>query len=126
MLIMGRNFLIAFSMLLGSTAPSYAARVLEPVERGLELALEEIVLPADDGGNVRFRTCATCTLATHLVTQDTTYLFNHRALPLVEFLAAVEEIRARPSVHRRTIAGVYLDIETERVTRIAVVTPRSP
>jgi hypothetical protein len=126
MLIMARNILIAILLLLGSTTASYAQRVLEPVERGLELPLQEITLPAESGGTVQFRACGTCSLATHTVTEETEYVFDHRELALADFLAAVEEIREQPTVHRRTIAGVYLDLETERVTRIVVVAPSSP
>jgi hypothetical protein len=126
MLIMARNILIATLLLLSCAAPSYAARVLERVERGLELPLQEITLPVASTGTVQFRTCATCSVETHAVTAGTEYVFNHRKLALEDFLAAVKELRERPSVLRRTLAGVYLDLETERVTRIAVVTPRTP
>ena len=120
-----RNTLIATLLLLAGAAPTYAARVLEVVERGLELPLEGMTLPATSGGTVQFRICATCAISTHQVTAATEYVFNHRKLALEEFLVAVEEVRDRPSVERRTIAGVYIDLETERVTRIAVVAPRS-
>ena len=120
-----RNTLIATLLLLAGAAPTYAARVLEVVERGLELPLEGMTLPATSGGTVQFRICATCAISTHQVTAATEYVFNHRKLALEKFLVAVEEVRDRPSVERRTIAGVYIDLETERVTRIAVVAPRS-
>jgi hypothetical protein len=112
-------------MLLGSATASYAARPLVPVERGLELPLQDITLPVASDSAVQFRICATCSLETHSVTRDTEYLFNHRKLALADFLAAVKELRERPSMLGRTLAGVYLDLETERVTRIAVVAPRS-
>jgi hypothetical protein len=124
MLIMARNILIAILLLLGSTTASYAQRVLEPVERGLELPLGDITLPVESGGAVQFRTCANCSLEAHTVTEATEYVFNHRKLSLPDFLAAVQEIRDRPSVLGRTLAGVYLDLETERVTRVAVVARR--
>ena len=120
-----RKTLIATLLLLAGAAPTYAARVLEVVERGLELPLEGMTLPATSGGTVQCRICATCAISTHQVTAATEYVFNHRKLALEEFLVAVEEVRDRPSVERRTIAGVYIDLETERVTRIAVVAPRS-
>lgn len=119
-----RNILIATLLLLVSAVPSYAARVLEPVERGLELPLQDVTLPVSAPGTAQFRICATCSLETHAVTVETEYVFNHRKLPFADFLEAVKEIRGRPSVVGRTLAGVYLDLETERVTRIAVVTPR--
>ena len=67
-----------------SAASAQALRVLETVERSVELALREVTLPAAGRRAVLYRPCATCPLETHTVTDKTTYLFNDRVLPLAE------------------------------------------
>lgn len=103
-----------------SAASAQALRVLEPVERSVELALRELTLPAAGRRAVLYRPCATCPLEAHTVNDKTTYLFNDRVLPLAEFLAAVEQVRQRPAEEARAVAFVYYDIRTEDVNRVRV------
>ena len=117
---MARTFVIV-ALLFGLLGPVHALRVIEDVENSVELALGDLTLPADSGGMVTFRACATCPLSMHRVTGETKYILNRRELPLLEFLAAIEDIRSTASIDRRALAGVFFDINTERVTRVIVV-----
>ncbi len=118
---MSRSIAVLLVALAGAAAASaQAIRVLEPVERSVELALREVTLPAAGRRAVLYRPCATCPLETHSVTDKTTYLFNDRVLPLAQFLAEVEEVRQRPAEEARAVAFVYYDINTEDVNRVRV------
>jgi len=119
---MSRSIVFVVALLAGVFASTaHAFRVLEQVEYSVELMLRELKLPADVGGTVQYRACASCSVKTHAVTAETKYILNERVLPLAEFLAEIETIRDRPSVQERTIAGVFLDINTERVNKVVVV-----
>ena len=50
-----------------STRPA-ALRVIEQVERAVELTLGELTLPAAEGGTVSFSECPTCGVSTHRLT----------------------------------------------------------
>lgn len=97
-----------------------AARVLEQPERPVELMLGDLTLPTGDGGNVSFKACPQCGISSHRVTSETVYKVNGQALPFVEFARAVEMIRDKPNGDDRTIAGVFLDVASGRVTRIEI------
>ena len=97
-----------------------AVRVLEPVERAAELTLSQLTLPAGTDGTLSFRTCADCRLSSHRVTATTKYLLDGSELPLEDFRRAIEEIRESRAANDSTTAAVFLDLATERVTRVSV------
>lgn len=98
-----------------------AARVLDQLELPVELSLGDLTLPAGDGGNLSFRACPRCGISSHRVTSETVYRVNRQSLPLAEFVKAVETIRDKPNGNERTIAGVFLDIASGRVTRVELL-----
>ena len=107
--------------LLLSLASGAAARTIEELERPLELTLGSVRLPTGEAGTLTFQQCAECSYNTHRTTETTEFQINGRALPLADFLLAVEEIRARPGTPETdTIVTVFLDLATERVTRVTV------
>jgi hypothetical protein len=116
---MTRKILLTIALLL-TLDTAGAVRVLEQVERAVELTLGELTLPTSDGGTINFSECPTCSISTHRVTSETVYHVNRQALPLGEFLRVVAEIRERSTGNSTTVATVYLDIKTERVTRVEV------
>jgi len=119
---MNRSIVAVMALLIGALASSAnALRVIEDVEGSVEIALRDLTLPGDDTGTVVYRACATCTVKTHSVTASTSYHLNGQAMPFVEFSAAIDEIRDKPSVEGRTLAGVFFDLNTQRVTRVIVV-----
>jgi hypothetical protein len=122
---MNRSIVAVIALLVGAFASSaHAFRVIEDVENSVELELRELTLPSSPTGRVVYRTCEACPTVTQVVTQDTEYILNDVTLPLTEFVNAVEEIKTTPSVAARTIAGVFFDVHTERVTRVIILTPR--
>jgi len=105
-----------------SFATGAAARTIILLERGVELTLPRVKLPAALGGTVTFQVCATCNYNTHLTTATTEYLVNGRALPFSEFLRVVEEIYDRPGTPEDdAVVTVFLDLETDRVTRVTLL-----
>jgi hypothetical protein len=97
-----------------------AVRVLEQVERAVELTLGELTLPNDNGGTINFKECAKCPVSTHRVTNATVYRANGQTLALVDFQRLVADIRQRPKANDTTIAAVFLDIASGRVTRVQI------
>jgi hypothetical protein len=114
---MTRKILIAVA-LLATLDTANAVRVLELVERAVELSLADLTLPAPGGSTVSFAECPRCSISTHRLTDETTYVANGQTLPLVDFLRVAAEIRERPSGAESAAAAVFLDIATGRVTRI--------
>lgn len=96
-----------------------AVRVIEQVERPVELSLGDLIFSAA-GGTISFSECSACGLSTHRLTDTTIYEVNDRSLPLTEFLRVIEEIRDRPNGAARTVAAVFLDLASGRVTRVEV------
>ena len=117
---MTRQILATLALLL-TLDTAWAVRVIEQVERAVELSLGELTLPSSAGGStITFSECATCGISTHRLTDSTVYQANRQTLPLGEFLSVVAEIRERPNGNQTAFAGVFLDIATGRVTRIEV------
>lgn len=118
---MNRIIAIVMVLLIGSAGAAQAQRrTIEHVEIPLEIMLGELKFPSDATGNVEYRPCANCSVESRRLTEQTTYRLNGRMLPFAEFIAAVDDIRSTPSVENRTIAGVFMDINTERVLRVVV------
>jgi hypothetical protein len=107
---------IALLLLIDTAA---AVRVIAPVERPVELTLGDITFSAN-GRTITFSECAACSLSTHRLTDATAYELNDRALPRVEFLRALAELRDRPDGDEKTLAVVFLDLASGRVTRVEV------
>jgi len=114
---MFRQILVATVALLVLDTAS-AVRVLELVERAVELTLDDLSLPSDGGSTISFSECPTCGVSTHRLTDQTVYEVNRRPLPLVEFLSVAADLRERQN--SSAVATVYLDIASGRVTRVAV------
>ena len=106
--------------LLGLANTAGALRVLEQVERAAELTLSQLTLPSGTDGTLSFKTCAECRTSSHRVTAVTKYLLDGREVPFEDFLVAVADIRKSRTANERSTAAVYLDIATERVTRVSV------
>jgi len=114
-----RTILLA-ATLFGLAHTAGAARVLEQVERAVELRLSQLTLPGGTDGTLSFRTCADCRVGSHRVSATTKYLLDGSEVPLEDFRRAIEEIRKSRAANESTIAAVFLDLATERVTRVSV------
>jgi hypothetical protein len=111
---------LILALLLSLAAPA-GARTLIELERGVELILANVKLPTADGGTVSYKTCADCAYRTRRTMDSTTYEANGRSLSLPDFLRVVEEIYGRAgAAEDDAVVAVFLDIASERVTRVAL------
>jgi hypothetical protein len=116
---MNRQILATIALVL-TLDTAGAVRVLEQVERPVELSLGDLTLPTADGGNLTFKECPRCGISSHRVTSETVYMVNGQTLPFAEFAKAVELIRDKRDGDAKTFAAVFLDIESGRVTRVEI------
>jgi hypothetical protein len=112
---MTRQILIALALVVMLDTAG-AVRVLEQIERPVELTLADVTWPSAGGGTLSFSDCPTCGVGTHRLMDTTVFLVNNQPLPREEFLRVVEGLRERPTV----MAVVFLEIASERVTRVDV------
>jgi hypothetical protein len=115
------RFLITIALLL-SLNTAGTARVLELLERAVELTLVGVMLPTDSGGTISFKSCGNCTYSTHRTTDATVFEVNGQAIALSDFLRVVQEIHERPgtTAENEALVTVFLDIASARVTRVAL------
>lgn len=112
-----RKFFVTLALLaLVDTAA--AVRVLDQVERPVELTLADLTLPAPGGTTISFSECPTCGSSTHRLTDTTLFVANGSAVALADFLRIADEIRDKPNGAERAMAVVFLDVATGRITRI--------
>ena len=114
---MARTLFLALALLLLVDAAA-AVRVLEPVERAVELTLDRLALPAEGGNAVRFRECRSCASRSHRLLESTIFQASGQTLPLREFRRVAHGIAAKANGAERAVVVVFLDIATQRVTRI--------
>ncbi len=105
------------ALLLGTSA---ATQVYDAIENGFEIAVVDLTLPDGAGGNVTFRTCDSCPIASHRMTETTTFSYNGQLLAYPDFLQSVNNARRSPTLRQSASAGVFVDVNTKRVTRISV------
>jgi hypothetical protein len=116
---MARRLIITLGLLLLANSAA-ALRVIEQVERPVELTLEQLNLPAAGGSTVSFSPCPTCSSTTHRLLDTTVLKVNGQVVPLPEFIRIAGEISAKPNGAASASAVVFLDLATERITRIEV------
>jgi hypothetical protein len=115
-------FALALALTLATGA---AARDFELIEGAYELSLTNVIMPNSQAGVVVFKDCGACESTGRAVGTGTRYLIGERELPLPDFLAAVEELRASPGA-QNSFVGVYYDLKTNAITRIAVIPETTP
>jgi len=104
---------------LTAAAGASATRVLELVEGAYESLLADAVLPASAAGFVTVPPCSTCPPTSLGVGAETVYLVEKAAVPFADFIDAAAAITASGRA-RRAAVYVYYDLETKRVTRLAL------
>jgi hypothetical protein len=114
---MARKLLVTLALLL-LVDTAAALRVIEQVERAVELTLAQLRLPADGGTTITFAECPTCGSSTHRLTDSTVLRANGQTLSLPEFLSVAAAIADKPEGAEQAMAVVFLDIATGRITRI--------
>ena len=116
---MARTLLVTLALLLLANTAS-ATRVIEQVERPVELTLADLTLPTAGGSTISFSECPTCGSSTHRLLDSTVYRANGQTVALVDFLRIAAEIRDKPNGASSAVAVVFLDLATGRITRIEV------
>ena len=109
--------LVALALVLGCDTAG-AVRVVEQVERAVELTLDQLTLPSQGGSTISFRECDDCSIKTHVLPNTTVYMANQQIVGLPDFLRIAHEIEGKPNGAKQAMAVVFLDIATERITRI--------
>jgi hypothetical protein len=118
-----KRIVLPLLLALGSIGSASAFRVLDQVEAPYELSLAAVQLPADARGAVSFKTCDSCRTVTHRVSTSTRYFLNRAEVTLEGLNLAATNIRRSGESADRTLVAVFIDIESHRVTRIAIQQP---
>jgi hypothetical protein len=106
--------------LLATLSTAHATRVLEQPERPFELTLAQLTLPSSTTGGITVKPCDECAYSTHVLTATTQFFVNGQLLPFAEFSRIAEEVRANRETSQTALAGVFVDVETGRVTRVTL------
>jgi hypothetical protein len=105
----------AFALLLTFSAAN-GARLMEQPERPYELSLAQITLPSSASGAVTIKPCESCPYTTHVLTSATEFYINDQPLPYAEFSQLASELLG--SRRERAFVTVFVDVTSERVTRV--------
>jgi hypothetical protein len=106
--------------LLAMIGAAHAARVIEQPEEGYELTLAQLALPSSASGSVTMKRCDDCAYSTHVMTATTEYYVNEQPLTYEEFKRIVDELRGDRVARETAVAGLFLAVDTGRVTRVAL------
>jgi len=104
---------------LAAAPAAFSTRVLELIEDAHEALLADVVLPASTAGFVTLPPCSTCPPTSLAVGADTVYLVENEAVPFADFIAAAATLTASGRA-RSAAVYVFYDLETKRVTRLAL------
>ncbi len=116
--------IFAILALLGFMSSASAFRMLEQRERPFELTLSQLTLPKDTAGSLTLRECDKCGISTRRFVDGVKFVVDGRELKYADFLQIVSDLRGNTRTNDTIVANVYVDIATERVTRVAIRRPR--
>jgi hypothetical protein len=120
---MKTRFLILLAML-GLMGSANAFRVLEQPERPFELSLSALTLPKDVKGTVSLRECNNCGISSRRFADGAKFVVDGREVRYEDFLKVVSDLKSNSQTSDSIPANVYVDIATDKVTRVAVNRPR--
>ena len=112
--------LFATFALLAVLGTAHATRVLEQPERSYEIPLSQLTLPATASGGLTVKACDECAYATHVLGASTRYLVNNQPVEFVDFSRIVGDLRGNSGLLEKTVAGIFIDIDTGRVNRVSL------
>jgi hypothetical protein len=116
--------LLAIFALFGFMGSASAFRVIGQPERPFELTLSQVTLPKDTAGSVTLHECDNCRISTRRFFDGAKFVIDGRELRYADFLQIVSDLRGNSKSNDTTVVNVYVDIATERVTRVAIRRPR--
>ena len=115
--------ILTVAALAGVLGTAQAGSILETVEYAAEVPLVELDVPSAEGGTLRFTPCSGCASQSVVMPSSTGYLLNNRPVTFEEFAAAVATAKSSTAIVNRSLAGLYFDAVSKRLTRIALVAP---
>ena len=116
--------ILALVALLGFTSSASAFRVLGQPERPFELTLSQLTLPKDTAGGLTLRACDDCGISTRRFVDGAKFVVDGRELRYEDFLKVVTDLKGNSKANDTVVANVYVDIATEKITRVAIRHPR--
>jgi len=116
--------ILAILALLGLMGSANALRVLEQPERPFELALSALTLPKNTSGNVTLRECNNCGISTRRFMSDAKFFVDGREIRYDDFLKIANDLKSNSQAVETAPANVYVDIATDKITRMAIHRPR--
>ncbi len=115
--------ILAVAALTGVLGTAHAGSTLEAVEYAAEVPLVELNIPSVQGGTLRFAVCPGCETQRVVMPSSTSYLVNNRRVTFEEFVAAVEAAKASTEIANRSLVGLFFDVSSKGLRRIALVAP---
>lgn len=114
---------IALASLLsfGLLHSAQAVEVLGKIEEALEIHLNFVEMPGSETDAIRIDGCPSCATVRKNVTPATRYFLGRTELPLVDFRAAVADLRASHRGAETTLVGVFYSVESDLITRIILI-----
>lgn len=109
---------------LGVLDAAQADRIMQQPETSFEVLLAYANMPAGGVGDVSFKTCATCTIQSRLLTGSTHFYVGSREVAAADFVTASNDFRKAESRDPRTLLMLYVDKATLHVNRAVVMPPR--
>jgi hypothetical protein len=106
--------------LLAVLGTAHAARVLEQPQRSFELSLSQLTLPGSANGGLSIKACDTCAYTTHVLSANTQYFVNKQLVAFADFSRIAGDLRGNRALLEKTVAGVFIDIDTGRVNRVSL------
>ncbi len=117
--------ILAALALLSLMSSASAFRVLGQPERPYELALSQITLPKDTAGTLTMRVCDLCGIGTYRFADGAKFVVDGREMRFADFVQVMTDLRGNSRANDRALASVYIDVATERVTRVTIFRPRT-
>ncbi|MDJ0698259.1 MAG: hypothetical protein QNJ07_00265 [Woeseiaceae bacterium] len=108
-----------FRMLLAALFLAFAMPAdaeIRLLQKGYEVSLANLRLPANENGTIAFRQCNACAFITKRVDADTRWVLNGQRVSLKKFR---ESVLAVPSDKTRH-ATVRRHLDTDRITRVSL------
>ena len=106
--------LILAALLLAFAVPAGAE--IRLLQKGYEVSLGNLRLPATEGGTIAFRACDACAFITKRVNADTRWVLNGQRVSLEKFR---EGVLAVPQDKKRH-ATVLRHLDTDQITRVSL------
>ncbi len=86
------------------------------LQKGYEVSLGNLRLPANENGTIAFRECDGCTFITKRVNAETRWVLNGQRVSLEKFREGVLAVPSNKIRH----ATVLRHLDTDRITRVSL------